>query len=52
MMKLYTGAVRGQNETKYDLLRALRESVLLFCLTSNYQYPVMNINYSGTYGTV
>ena len=52
MMKLYTGAVRGQNETKYDLLRALRESFLLFCLTSDYQYAVMNINYSGTYGTV
>ena len=51
MMKLYTGAVRGQNETKYDLLRALRESFLLFCLTSDYQYPVMNINYSGINGT-
>ena len=46
MIKSYTGAVRGQNETKYDLLRAPRESLLVFCLTSDYQYPVMNINYS------
>ena len=27
MIKSYTGAVRGQNETKYDLLRAPRESL-------------------------
>ena len=52
MIKSYTGAVRGQNETKYDLLRAPRKSLLVFCLTSDYQYPVMNINYSGIYGTV
>ena len=51
MIKSYNGAVRGQNETKYDLLRAPREFVV-FCLTSDYQYPVMNINYSGIYGTV
>ena len=50
MIKSYTGAVRGQNETKYDLLRAPRDSLLVFCLTSDYQYPVMNINYSGIYG--
>ena len=52
MIKSYNGAVRGQNETKYDLLRAPRESFLVFCLTSDYQYTVMNINYSGIYGTV
>ena len=52
MIKSYTGAVRGQNETKYDLLRVPRERLLAFCLTSDYQYPVMNINYSGVYGTV
>ena len=52
MIKSYTGAVRGQNETKYDFLRAPRERLLAFCLTSDYQYPVMNINYSGIYGTV
>ena len=37
--------------TKYDL-RAPRQSLLVFCLSSNYQYHVMNINYSGIYGTV
>ena len=52
MIKSYTGAVRGQNETKYDLLRIPRDSLLVFCLTSDYQYSVMNINYSGIYGTV
>ena len=52
MIKSYSGAVRGQNETKYDLLRAPRERLLAFCLTSDYQYPVMNINYSGIYGTL
>ena len=52
MIKSYTGVIRGQNETKYDLLRAPRERLLAFCLTSDYQYPVMNINYSGIYGTV
>ena len=46
MIKSYTGAVRGQNETKYDLLRAPRKNFLVFCLTSDYHYPVMNINYS------
>ena len=51
MIKSYTGAVRGQNETKYDLLRAPRKNFLVFCLTSDYQYPVMNINYSAIYGT-
>ena len=52
MIKSYTGTVRAQNEKKYDLLRAPRERLLAFCLTSDYQYPVMNINYSGIYGTV
>ena len=52
MIKSYTWAVRGQNEKKYDLLRAPRERLLAFCITSGYQYPVMNINYSGIYGTV
>ena len=51
MIKSYTGAVRGQNETKYDL-RAPRESLLVFFQISDYQYPVMNINYYGIYGTV
>ena len=51
MVKLYTGAVRAKNETKYDIPRAQRKSFLVFCLTSDYQYPVMNINYSGIYGT-
>ena len=45
MISLYTGAVRGQNESKYDLLRSPRESSLVFCLTSDCQYSVMNINY-------
>ena len=27
MIKSYTGAVRGQNETRYDLLRAPRKSL-------------------------
>ena len=52
MITSYTGTVRGQNETKYDLLRASRERLLVFYLTPNYQYPVMNTNYSGIYGTV
>ena len=52
MIKSYTGAVRGQNATKYDLLRAPRKDFLVFCLTSDYQYPVMNIDYSAIYGTV
>ena len=52
MIKSYTGAVRCQNETKYDLLGAPTESLLEFCRTSDYQYPVMNINYCGIYGTV
>ena len=52
MIKSYTGAVRGEYETKYDLLRAPRERLLAFCITSGYQYPVMNINYFGIYGTV
>ena len=51
MIKSYTRAVRGQNETKYDLLRAPRKKFLLLCLTSDYQYPLMNINYSATDGT-
>ena len=49
MIKSYTGAVRGQNQTKYDLLRAPRKNFLVFCLSSDYQYPVMNINYSAIY---
>ena len=49
MIKSNTGAITGQNETKYDLLRAPIESWLVFCLTSEYQYPVMNINYSSIY---
>ena len=52
MIKSYTGTVRGQNETEYDLLRASRERLLVFYITPDYQYPVMNINYSGIYGTV
>ena len=52
MMRPYTGAVSRQNETKYDLLRAPRESLLVFCLSSDYQYPVMNISYSDICGTV
>ena len=52
MIKSYTGAVTAQNETKYDLLRAPRESFLVFCLTSDYQYSVMNMNYSAIYRTV
>ena len=51
MIKSYTGAVRGKNETKYDLLRGPRKNFLVFCLTSDYQYPVMNIKYSAIYGT-
>ena len=51
MIKSYTGAVTGQNETKYDLLRAPRKNFLVFCLTSDYQYSVMNINYSAFDGT-
>ena len=51
MIKSYTGAVRGQNDTKYDLLRAPRKNFLLFCLTLDYRYLVMNINYSAIYGT-
>ena len=52
MIKSYTWAVRLQNEIKYELLRAPKESLLVFFQTSDYQYPVMNINYSGIYGTV
>ena len=51
MIKSYTGAVRGQNETKYDLLRAPINNFLVFCLTSDYQYPVKNVNFSAIYGT-
>ena len=47
-----TGAVRGQSETKHDILRAPRESLLVFCLILDYQYPVMNINCSGIHETV
>ena len=52
MISLYSGAVRGQNESKYDLLRSPRDSLLVFCLTSDCQYSVMNINYSGINATV
>ena len=52
MNKSYTGAVREQNETKYDLLRAPRKNFNVFCLTSDYQYLVMNIDYSAIYGKV
>ena len=52
MMKSDNRAVTGPNETKYDLLRAPRDILLIFCLTSDYQYPVTDINYSGIYGTV
>ena len=48
MNKSFTGAVRRQNETKYDLT-APTESSLVFYLSSDYQYPVMNINYAGIY---
>ena len=51
IIKSNTGAVRGQIETKYDLLIAPRKCLLVFYLTSDYQYPVMNINCSGIYGT-
>ena len=33
-----TGAVRGQSETKHDILRVPRESLLVFCLILDYQY--------------
>ena len=46
MVKSYTGAVKWQNVTKYDLLRAPRESLPVFCQTLDYQYPVMNVIYS------
>ena len=52
MIKSYAGADRAQNETKYDLLRAPRKDFLVFCLTLDYQYSVMNINYSAIYRTV
>ena len=52
MIKSYTGAVREQNETKYYLLRAPRKNFLVFCLTSDYQYLMMNIDYSAIYRTV
>ena len=52
MVKSYTGAVKWQNVTKYDLLRAPRDSLPVFCQTLDYQYPVMNVIYSGIYGTV
>ena len=51
MNKSFTGAVRRQNETKYDLTSPT-ESSLVFCLSSDYKYPVMNINYAGIYLTV
>ena len=34
MSNSYTVAVTGENEPKYDLLRAPRENLLVFCLTS------------------
>ena len=43
MIKSYTGAVRWQNDTKYDRLRATREGLLEFCVTSDYQCSMMNI---------
>ena len=52
MVKPCTGAVKWENVTKYDILRTPRESLLVFCQTSDYQYPVMNVIYSGIYGTV
>ena len=52
MVKPCTGAVKWQYVTKYDILRTPRESLLVFCQTSDYQYPVMNVIYSGIYGTV
>ena len=52
MVKSYTGAVKWQNVTKCDLLRAPRDSLPVFCQTLDYQYPVMNVIYSGIYGTV
>ena len=52
IIKSYTGAVIVQIETKYDVLRAPKKCLLVFYLTSDYQYPVMNINCSGIYGTV
>ena len=52
MNKSFAGAVRRQNGTKYDLLTASTVSWLVFCLMSDYQYPVMNINYAGIYLTV
>ena len=52
MVKSYTGAVKWQNVTKYDLLRAPRESLLVFCHTLDYEYPAMNVINSGVYGTV
>ena len=52
MVKSYTGAVKWQNVTKYDILRAPRESLLVFCQTLDYKYPMMNVAYSGIYGTV
>ena len=30
MISLYSGAVRGQNKSKYDLLRSPRERVCLY----------------------
>ena len=51
MIKSYTGDLRGSNmRPKYDPLRAATESLLVFCLTSDYQYPVININCSCIYG--
>ena len=52
MINLYTIAIRGQYEPKYDFLRSPRESLLVFCLTPDSQYSVMNINYSGINATV
>ena len=43
MMKSYPGAVRGWNVTKYDLLRAPKQSLFVFCLISDYLYPVIAI---------
>ena len=43
MMKSYPGAVRGWNVTKFDLLRAQKQSLFVFCLISDYLYPVITI---------
>ena len=43
MMKSYPGAVRGWNVTKYDLVRAPKQSLFVFCLISDYLYLVIAI---------